>query len=181
LFQGTTTSREDLPAQRLRAEVPAAALEPALLPGPRMPAAGSSLAGGAAAGQTPLGCRGQSSARRGSTCAPPARQSRVPNTEEFRSCGGAWSRSRNFFSTPLCARPGCHEPPANSIRNPARYCCAACRQAVRNVLDRERKWRCRGTLIGRRKRAYEYQAARAQRCRRQRDASGAAPARPPPQ
>jgi hypothetical protein len=81
---------------------------------------------------------------------------------------------QKFFSTPLCARPGCHEPPLNSIRNPARYCCAACRQAVRHVLDRERKWRSRGTFKGRRKRAYEYRAAREQQSRRQRDASGAA-------
>ena len=87
---------------------------------------------------------------------------------------------QNFFSTPLCARPGCHEPPLNSIRNPARYCCIACRQAVRNVLDRERKWRSRGRLNGRRKRAHEYRAAREQRSRGQRDASGAAPSGLPP-
>ena len=48
----------------------------------------------------------------------------------------------------------------SSTRNPARYCCPACRQAVRNVQDRERKWRSRGTLDGRKKRAIEYQAAR---------------------
>lgn len=68
-----------------------------------------------------------------------------------------------FFAPPLCDRPGCHEPPAASVRNPARYCCAACRQAVRNVQDRERKWRLRGTLHGRWKRAFEYQAARRRR------------------
>jgi hypothetical protein len=48
------------------------------------------------------------------------------------------------FSPPLCNRPGCHEAPVTSPRNPARYCCPACRQAVRNVLDRERKWLARG-------------------------------------
>ena len=47
---------------------------------------------------------------------------------------------QNLFFPPLCDRPGCYEPPVTSPRNPARYCCAACRQAVRNVLDRERKW-----------------------------------------
>lgn len=67
---------------------------------------------------------------------------------------------RSPFAPPLCDRPGCHESPVNSIRNPAHYCCSACRQAVRNVLDRERKWRSRGTLDGRKKRAIEYQAAR---------------------
>ena len=63
---------------------------------------------------------------------------------------------QKFFSLPLCDRPGCHEPPVISLRNPARYCCAACRQAVRNVQDRERKWRSRGTLDGRKKRDIEY-------------------------
>ena len=89
-----------MPAQTLRTEVPAAALEPALLPGCGMPAAGSPLAGSAAASQTPPGCRGQSTACRGATRAPPARQIRPPNTEECGSCGGAWSRSGNFFDYP---------------------------------------------------------------------------------
>ena len=48
----------------------------------------------------------------------------------------------------------------SSPRNPARYCGPACRQAVRNVQDRERKWLSRGTSDGRKKRAIEYQAAR---------------------
>ena len=43
----------------------------------------------------------------------------------------------------------------SSPRNPARYCGPACRQAVRNVQDRERKWLVRGTLDGRKKRAIE--------------------------
>jgi hypothetical protein len=73
------------------------------------------------------------------------------------------TQQKDFFSPPLCDRPGCHEPPAVSVRNPARYCCVACRQAVRNVQDRERKWRVRGTSDGRLKRAYEYQAARRRR------------------
>jgi len=73
------------------------------------------------------------------------------------------TQQKHFFSPPLCDRPGCHEPPAVSVRNPARYCCAACRQAMRNVQDRERKWRLRGTLEGRLKRACEYQAARRRR------------------
>ena len=75
----------------------------------------------------------------------------------------AWSRSRKIFSLPICDRPGCYEAPVVSPRNPARYCCPACRQAVRNVLDRERKWLARDTLDGRMKRAIEYQAARRQR------------------
>ena len=75
----------------------------------------------------------------------------------------AWSRGRKFFPLPVCDRPGCYQPPVASPRNPGRYCCPACRQAVRNVLDRERKWLARGTLNGRIKRAFEYKAARRQR------------------
>ena len=89
---------------------------------------------------------------------------------------------QKFFSPlPLCDRPGCYEPPVTSPRNPARYCCAACRQAVRNVLDRERKWLSRGTSDGRTKRAIEYQAARRNRALRQRTAAVDMPPRAPPQ
>ena len=75
----------------------------------------------------------------------------------------AWSRGRKFFSLPICDRPGCYEAPMASPRNPARYCCPACRQAVRNVLDRERKWLARDTLDGRMKRTIQYRAACRQR------------------
>jgi hypothetical protein len=87
---------------------------------------------------------------------------------------------QNFFSLPLCDRPGCYEPPVRSPRNLARYCCAGCRQAVSNVRDRERKWLARGTLDGRKKRAYEYQAARQRRSHPPDDISAPAPARSPP-
>ena len=91
---------------------------------------------------------------------------------------------QKFFSNSLCNRPGCYEQPPTSIRNPARYCCAACRQAVRNVLDREHKWRSRGTLAGRAKRAHEYSrrsGTRRQQSERRHDDSGAASPRAPPQ
>ena len=68
-----------------------------------------------------------------------------------------------------------------SPRNPARFCCTACRQAVRNVLDRERKWLSRGTLDGRKKRAIEYEAARQLRSSRQRTTTADVPPRAPPQ
>ena len=68
-----------------------------------------------------------------------------------------------FCPPPLCARPGCYEPSPKSGRNQAQYCCAACRQAVQRVRDRERKWLKRGTFQGRRARARAYQAARARR------------------
>ena len=111
----------------------------------------------------------QSPACPGREGAPPASQVRAQGRSEPRSYAGAWSRSRKFFSLPLCDRPGCHEPPVTSLRNPARYCCPACRQAVRNVQDRERKWLSRGTLDGRKKRAIEYQAARRHRSPRRRN------------
>ena len=84
-----------------------------------------------------------------------------------------------FFALPLCDRPGCHEHPVISPRNPARYCGAACRQAVRNVQDRERKWLSRGTSDGRKKRAIEYEAARQLRSQRQRNAADVPPRAPP--
>jgi hypothetical protein len=89
------------------------------------------------------------------------------------------TRLTRFFG-PLCDRPGCHAPPTPSPRNPARYCGSSCRQALRNVLDRERKWRSRGTLDGQKKRAYEYQAARQRRRTESAHAAAAAPARAAP-
>jgi hypothetical protein len=86
----------------------------------------------------------------------------------------------SFLALPLCKRPGCHEHPVSSLRNLARYCCLACRQAVRNVLDRERKWLSRGTSDGRKKRAIEYEAAWRGRVLRQRHIPEPAPPRPPP-
>ena len=69
----------------------------------------------------------------------------------------------------------------SSARNPARYCGAGCRQAVRNVLDREHKWLSRGTLDGRKKRAIEYQAARRNRPLQRQTAAADRTERPPPQ
>jgi hypothetical protein len=80
--------------------------------------------------------------------------------------------ARTFALTPLCDRPGCHEPPVKSGRSQACYCCSACRQAVRRVVDRERKWQFRGTFRGRHARKQEYQAARARRCPKPPDTAG---------
>jgi hypothetical protein len=88
---------------------------------------------------------------------------------------------QNLFPPPLCDRPGCHESPVTSVRNPARYCCTACRQAVRNVQDRERKWLARGTLDGRKKRGIEYQAARRLRSLRRGNSSASMSSRAPPE
>ena len=68
--------------------------------------------------------------------------------------------ARIFLPPCCCDRPGCYEPPPKVGHCQARYCCPACRQALRRVRDRERKWRQRGTYHGRRARQQEYQAAR---------------------
>ena len=94
--------------------------------------------------------------------------------------GHADGSTENPFSAPLCDRPGCYDPSVPSIRNPASYCCPACRQAVGNVHDRERKWRLRVTDEGRKKRAHEYRAARQQRLRRSKR-SVSVPLRSPPE
>lgn len=172
LGQRAPPSAEELFAQGVRPQVPAAALEPAVLPGAGMPAPRPALASRPSSGRTPPGGRGQSSTRPGSTRAPPASQVCVASSQGTGDCARAWSRSRAFFFAPLCSRPGCHEHPVASVRNPARYCSHACRQALRNVQDRERKWLSRGTLDGRKKRAHEYRAVRLGHSRQ----SGHAPA-----
>jgi hypothetical protein len=109
------------------------------------------------------------------------RTTSLPQAPKPSEIAAARGRAAKIFPpTPLCDRPGCHEPPLKSGRSQARYCCPACRQAVGRVLDRERKWRCRGTFQGRRARAQEYQAARARRCKQQPDTVSAtsAPAAP---
>lgn len=71
----------------------------------------------------------------------------------------AWSRSKKNL-VPFCDRPGCYEVPRPSSRCAARYCGDECRQAVRRVRDRERKWLSRKTAAGRFKRRLEYQTRR---------------------
>ena len=75
---------------------------------------------------------------------------------------GAWSRSEKF-SEDFCDRVGCYDPVRRSSRAQARYCGDACRQAMRRVLDRERKWLRRNTDAGRFKRRLEYAQARLRR------------------
>lgn len=102
LFQGATTAGSAVPAHGLWAKIPTAALEPALLSGSGMPAAAPTLAGGAATGPATAGRCRPSRARRGGTCAPSACPSSA-SSSEARSCGSAWSRSKNFLPIP-CAR-----------------------------------------------------------------------------
>lgn len=77
----------------------------------------------------------------------------------------AWSRSDKNLPGVFCDRPGCYEPPRESPRAPAHYCGDACRAAMRQVRDRERKYLARKTKAGRLKRRLEYQAAKVKRCR----------------
>jgi hypothetical protein len=112
------------------------------------------------------------------------RQSAKSVPQPLKEPGAAAARghaAKIFFPWPLCNRPGCYESPRKSGRNQASYCCCTCRQAVHRVVDRERKWRQRGTFQGRRARQREFQAARARR-RGQRadvDRSPSSPPRPP--
>jgi hypothetical protein len=88
--------------------------------------------------------------------------------------------AKSFLPTPFCDRPGCYEPPQKSGRSQAHYCCRACRQAVRRVVDRECKWQFRSTLPGRRARAREYAAARTRRSGQHAATTSVTPPRPPP-
>ena len=87
-----------------------------------------------------------------------------PTGLETGSEGSAWSRSTNNLPDVFCDRPGCYEPPRESSRAAARYCGDACRAAMRQVRDRERKYLARKTKAGRLKRRLEYQAAKVKRC-----------------
>ena len=80
----------------------------------------------------------------------------------------------------VCDRPGCFAPLLMPARQPACFCGPACRQAVRRVLERERKWRLRGTFQGRKGRKREYAAARERRSKQQQNTGGATPSRGPP-
>jgi len=177
--QSPTTPVADVPAQRVWTEVRPPAMEPAVLSGSGMPVRSSQVAGCATASEPATGQGRKIPTRRGRAGAPQPSQVGIRSDEAAASCAGAWSRSADFFSGDLCRRPGCFEPPVRSPRNPGCYCCAACRQAVRNAEDRERKWLSRGKLMGRLKRILEYQAARRKRVRGADVGSGSGPPAPP--
>lgn len=56
-----------------------------------------------------------------------------------------WSRSKEH-SSDFCDRPGCYDPRRASLRAPSRYCGNECRNEVRRVRDRERKWLSRNKV-----------------------------------
>lgn len=85
-----------------------------------------------------------------------------PSSTRSAKTARAWSRS-NSLSADFCDRVGCYDSVRYSPRTPARYCSDECRQAMRRVLDRERKWLRRNTNAGRFKRRLEYAHARSRR------------------
>ncbi len=69
-------------------------------------------------------------------------RSHTSNPDRVEPVSRAWSHSEaipEFF----CDRPGCYKPVRPSCRAPAHYCSDKCRQAVRHVRDRERKYKWR--------------------------------------
>ncbi len=112
------------------------------------------------------------------------RRQRIPSSPQAPKppeIGAARGHAAEIFSpTSLCDRPGCHEPVPKTGRSQARYCCETCREAVRRVRDRERKWQFRGTFRGRQARQREYQAARARRGKQQPETVDATSAPPAP-
>ena len=89
------------------------------------------------------------------------RQEGSPNSRQAPVTDDAWSRSNEILGD-FCDRPGCYEPLPEDSRAPARYCGRDCRQAVRRVLDRERKWLIRKQYAGSNRRARERCGARRQ-------------------
>ena len=133
------------------------------------------LAGRTPTGEATPGCGGESRACPSGEGAPQPSQVRVSTRKSPTGCVCAWSRNSKFFSGILCGRPGCFDSPVSSPRNPGCYCGVACRQAVRNVEDRERKWLSRQTFTGQQKRAFEYRAAHHRRVQASGGNSGPSP------
>ena len=96
-----------------------------------------------------------------------ARRQRVPSSpqppKEPKVTAARGHAAKTFSATPICDRPGCHEPPPKLGRNQAKFCCPSCRQALYRVVDRERKWLKRRSFRSQQAREREYQAAHERR------------------
>ena len=105
-----------------------------------------------------------------------------PQAPQKPEVAAARGHAAKIFLPPCCCdRPGCHEPPPKVGPQPGALLLPRLPAGVRRVLDRERKWRQRGTFQGRRARQQEYQAARARRRGRHHDPPGTpAPQAAPP-
>jgi hypothetical protein len=76
--------------------------------------------------------------------AEPAVTEGVPEQRE----GQRYGDFSEDFSGSSCQRPGCYELfVAQPHEPPQRFCCSACRRALRRVLEREARWRRRRRLI----------------------------------
>ena len=97
-------------------------------------------------------CRQREAKARAADVAPPP-----PPVPQQPVSPRAWSRSaRNFRD--FCDRPGCYEPLPGARRGPVHYCGTACRQAARQVHDRERKFKSRQQKAAERRAQAEKQA-----------------------
>lgn len=82
--------------------------------------------------------------RQASATAEPAVTAAAPEQHEGQRYGDF---SKDFPAGP-CQRPGCYELFVSQPREPPRrFCCSACRRALRRVLEREARWRRRRRLI----------------------------------
>jgi hypothetical protein len=74
------------------------------------------------------------------------------NAEAAPACEGR--RPAREFAFFCCQRPGCEDHFAPTRRSPCqKFCSPACRQALRRVLERERRWRQRARLTRPQRRA----------------------------
>ena len=105
----------------------------------------------------------QSPARPGREGAPSASQSLRPRPLKTQKLRSRVVTQQNLFFTSALRSARLPRTPCELAPQPGTLLLPACRQAVRNVQDRERKWLLRGTLDGRKKRSFEYQAARQRR------------------
>jgi hypothetical protein len=82
--------------------------------------------------------------RRATAAAEPVVQEAAPEQRE----GQRYEDFSDDFSGTPCRRPGCYVLFCPQAHEPAqRFCCSACRRALRRVLDREARWRQRRRLI----------------------------------
>jgi len=86
--------------------------------------------------------RQRRSRQRATRRAAPAAVSSSSSVSNAPATSRAWSRSKQPPEN-FCDRPGCFEAVRPSCRAPSRYCGDTCREAVRRVRDRERKWKRR--------------------------------------
>ena len=120
--QSPATSSADLPAQRMRTQVPCRDAGTSATARTRnacvRSAAGRRLAARPNVVRTSASKPSMPRPRRSAGSEPKSAPKAIENPEVAPARGHA---AGNFFPPPLCDRPGCYEPPVTSPRNPARY------------------------------------------------------------